>query len=750
MGDERWWQEVGSLRPRTALFVAGRAVLRAQPLFLVSHSHLGKRHLGKRRFTEAVLVIETTALRALLAAVVYVDPYDAPVVNRISSVLRSLDTDYSDAIIKASIELAQAVLALAPESHSPHQISAAAKNALDYTRQAAAASTVAAFAHDFAKAIQADLEAEAPASKANPTYLAEEVLVRPLWPADTLSSKYVESARSWASGLASLDLNAVSDRYRRLSAGGTITAADVQAWLLDQTTRLHPKPPPFPPGRRRASPSLAAGLPTEPARLAPRPQRTTPGGAPRPAPATASPRVFISYSWDSEEHKEWVRELASRLVSSGVQARLDQWFVGPGDSFTRFMEEEVERSDVVLVICTPAYAAKANDRTGGVGFEQQIISARIFGGAPRSKFIPLLRAGSFVGQDPAIPTLFGGIAALDFRRPGDFETRFEELLFAVYGKPRFAPPPLGVPPELTPRSTGAAAPPVQRRDYSPEFEAPLVYSDEALSVIQALSNPATWPSFATMRDGWMASNSESLINTLYGIMAPTTHFKLLREGWERKLAGLEKTSSLQFSLFEALLESLCNDNLIAALEPKIEYSPRVSGWREKREDQQQQYWWQGLSEQRLHQVFREFTVPEAQARRLRSISEFRSHYRSLYDSGSASAQEPLGIAANPLFGFSPAARPVYWRMLILHARIHRALLRTADRGFELPAAARGMLALLSGPQGAFPFSEVYPEAEQFEAYADTLAATRAYLELLVIPKVCLRLRIPIVQANPPA
>ncbi len=41
------------------------------------------------------------------------------------------------------------------------------------------------------------------------------------------------------------------------------------------------------------------------------------------------PKVFISYSWDTEngddEHKKWVRDLATKLRSHGVDVILDQF-----------------------------------------------------------------------------------------------------------------------------------------------------------------------------------------------------------------------------------------------------------------------------------------------------------------------------------------------------------------------------------------------------------------------------------------
>jgi len=85
--------------------------------------------------------------------------------------------------------------------------------------------------------------------------------------------------------------------------------------------------------------------------------------------------------------------LGEKLYEAGIEARLDQWFVQPGESFTGFMEQEVAAADFVLIICTPSYADKSNRRQGGVGYEQQIVSGRLMSGTARSKFIPILRKG---------------------------------------------------------------------------------------------------------------------------------------------------------------------------------------------------------------------------------------------------------------------------------------------------------------------------------------------------------------------
>jgi len=67
------------------------------------------------------------------------------------------------------------------------------------------------------------------------------------------------------------------------------------------------------------------------------------------------PKVFISYSWDDEEHKAWVRDLATRLRCDGIDVTLDQWHAVPGDQLPAFMERAVYDNAFVLLICTPAY-----------------------------------------------------------------------------------------------------------------------------------------------------------------------------------------------------------------------------------------------------------------------------------------------------------------------------------------------------------------------------------------------------------
>jgi len=113
-----------------------------------------------------------------------------------------------------------------------------------------------------------------------------------------------------------------------------------------------------------------------------------------------NPRVFISYSWDSEEHRDWVLSLATRLRQGGVDVVLDEWNLGLGENRFHFMEQSVVSAEFILLVCTPLYAEKSNDREGGVGYEANIITTQIAEKTDKQKFIPVLRTGDWKSSLP--------------------------------------------------------------------------------------------------------------------------------------------------------------------------------------------------------------------------------------------------------------------------------------------------------------------------------------------------------------
>ncbi|HSK79586.1 MAG TPA: SEFIR domain-containing protein, partial [Thermoanaerobaculia bacterium] len=117
--------------------------------------------------------------------------------------------------------------------------------------------------------------------------------------------------------------------------------------------------------------------------------------------------VFISYSHDSEEHREKVLALAERLREDGLDARLDQYVEGtPEQGWPRWMLDQLDEAKFVLVVCTETYYRRFRGhevpgRGKGADWEGALITQEIYDSRSRTvKFVPVMIAA---GQERFIP-----------------------------------------------------------------------------------------------------------------------------------------------------------------------------------------------------------------------------------------------------------------------------------------------------------------------------------------------------------
>ena len=66
-------------------------------------------------------------------------------------------------------------------------------------------------------------------------------------------------------------------------------------------------------------------------------------------------KVFISYSWDSEEHENNVLDLADSLRVHGIDCYLDRFEVSLAEGNQAWLRQQLEDSDYVIVVCTEEY-----------------------------------------------------------------------------------------------------------------------------------------------------------------------------------------------------------------------------------------------------------------------------------------------------------------------------------------------------------------------------------------------------------
>lgn len=156
------------------------------------------------------------------------------------------------------------------------------------------------------------------------------------------------------------------------------------------------------------------------------------------------PQAFLSYAWEGDQHEKWVYDLAKRLQENGIRIILDLCDLAPGSDRLQFMERGIADSDFVIVICTPTYAEKANDREGGVGYEAMVITGALAERIESRKFIPVLRIGDWKSSPPIyLRSKFG----VDLRNDPYSETQYEKLIRALHCEP-IRLPPVGSKPEF--------------------------------------------------------------------------------------------------------------------------------------------------------------------------------------------------------------------------------------------------------------------------------------------------------------
>lgn len=155
-----------------------------------------------------------------------------------------------------------------------------------------------------------------------------------------------------------------------------------------------------------------------------------------------NPKVFISYAYDGQKHADKVLALSNQLRSQGIDSIIDQYIECPPEGWPRWMENQINTSQYVLMICTEAYFNRVmgKEKQGmglGVQWEGNIIYQHIYNaGAKNTKFIPVLFNYSRLEH---IPIPLQGTT----RYNADVSEEYEKLYWRLRGFDRITKPELG-------------------------------------------------------------------------------------------------------------------------------------------------------------------------------------------------------------------------------------------------------------------------------------------------------------------
>ncbi|MDM5338503.1 toll/interleukin-1 receptor domain-containing protein [Fictibacillus enclensis] len=157
--------------------------------------------------------------------------------------------------------------------------------------------------------------------------------------------------------------------------------------------------------------------------------------------------AFVSYSWDSPKHQNWVMHFVNALKNQGVAAEIDVFVTQQGTvNLNNMMVSKIRDSDYTIIVLTENYAEKSDKQQGGVGFETTLTLPLLQ--QSQNRIILILRDGNY---DVSVPFHLKGYYILDFRNDEEFDSRLKELLHKIYNVPLYEVQPLGEIPDLTPK-----------------------------------------------------------------------------------------------------------------------------------------------------------------------------------------------------------------------------------------------------------------------------------------------------------
>lgn len=129
--------------------------------------------------------------------------------------------------------------------------------------------------------------------------------------------------------------------------------------------------------------------------------------------------VFVSYA---HRDADWVRTLAGRLHQAGFAVFLDEWELAAGDILGPGLEAGVRDAATGILVFSPEAVASA--------WVMQEYAALLRRAVEQGRrFIPVLH------RDVRLPEFAATRLHVDFRDPGAFERKFEELTRALRGLP---------------------------------------------------------------------------------------------------------------------------------------------------------------------------------------------------------------------------------------------------------------------------------------------------------------------------
>ncbi|MEM1330057.1 MAG: toll/interleukin-1 receptor domain-containing protein [Planctomycetota bacterium] len=419
--------------------------------------------------------------------------------------------------------------------------------------------------------------------------------------------------------------------------------------------------------------------------------------------------LFLSFA--RRDSADFVTGLAEALLHRGFRAWYDRRGISGGAPLKSTIEKAIDSSGAFVAVLSPNYF----DLPWPV---RELEYARRREGEGHLRVLFIWR-----GVDETdIPAEYGSLRAIS-TDDKDADAVATELI------------------EATPRRVH---PQERRPGYTTDLVIPDHIVQQALSTIIKMADQSQWtafdigsPSDDSPGSAWMLSEDPHVIETIHGLLGPLAYIYAKQYVLERSLTLLSRDEQIRFMLLTAVLRSFFEDDILAACEPQIAYTPRVPDWRQKRRIEPARYWWQGSTPIRFAEGARFLLWADRKEDTLTLIgrSHFATTYRSVFNGLNVQDKQAIGLIANAIFGWRPRDRPVFMRVLTTQFLLYTMIAEIEPLGITdqvlLDAARRALR--------HDPFASLSRD-ETLESTSDRHRAILEYFDRIIAPWILIRSR----------
>ncbi|WP_410642603.1 SEFIR domain-containing protein [Amycolatopsis sp. lyj-346] len=162
-------------------------------------------------------------------------------------------------------------------------------------------------------------------------------------------------------------------------------------------------------------------------------------------PDRAAPRVFVTYSHDTPEHKGLVERFAAFLRTRiGLDVHLDAWYDNVRRDWSAWATEQLTKADFILVVASPDYKRRADGSAlphegRGAQFEAAILRNNLTRDLRREteRVLPVVLPGRSVDE---IPVFLNAHSTTRYHVDEFTETGVADLLAAITGQGQYPMP----------------------------------------------------------------------------------------------------------------------------------------------------------------------------------------------------------------------------------------------------------------------------------------------------------------------